>query len=645
MIRKYPHLSAPIRLGRVTFRNRMFAAPTGATDITWDCCPGPGSRAFYENRARGGSANVTVSELVVHPETDASHMLHLDLQTPGALAAFTMIADAIRRHGSIPSVELSHSGQYAGTYLIDKNKKQGLAQYGPSDGTRPDGRPVKALSREQIAEIVASYAEKAALAKRAGFEMLMIHAGHGWLINQFLSPYFNKRTDEYGGDLTGRARLLLEVLDSVRAAVGEGFPIEVRMSGSELFEGGYTLEDGIQIAQLLDGKADLIHVSAGSYQFGFFDTHPSMFSDHGCNVYLAAEIKKHVSTPVATVGALNDPAQMEEIIASGKADVVEMARALIADPELPGKVMEGRDDEITRCLRCFVCMAERPLTGTRRCTVNPRIGRELDAPALPARRAKKVLIAGGGCGGMAAAIAAARRGHRVILCEKEAETGGILRSEQAIPFKKEMYQLGLTLTRKMELEGVEVRLNTEVTPAYAEQEQADALIIAVGSEPIVPPLPGMDEKNVIVVNDYYRRSTECAETVVVLGGGLAGCECAIHLAQEGKKVTLVEMRPEVAPDANIRHRPILMRMLEKLVDVRTSHTGLAVTPEGLLCRNAEGQEELIRGETVICAVGQRSRKHDALLDAAPFVRVIGDAVRPSTIGTAVYQGWHAGLDV
>ncbi len=519
-------------------------------------------RAFYENRARGGSANVTVSELVVHPETDASHMLHLDLQTPGALAAFTMIADAIRRHGSIPSVELSHSGQYAGTYLIDKNKKQGLAQYGPSDGTRPDGRPVKALSREQIAEIVASYAEKAALAKRAGFEMLMIHAGHGWLINQFLSPYFNKRTDEYGGDLTGRARLLLEVLDSVRAAVGEGFPIEVRMSGSELFEGGYTLEDGIQIAQLLDGKADLIHVSAGSYQVGFFETHPSMFSDHGCNVYLAAEIKKHVSTPVATVGALNDPAQMEEIIASGKADVVEMARALIADPELPGKVMEGRDDEITRCLRCFVCMAERPLTGTRRCTVNPRIGRELDAPALPARRAKKVLIAGGGCGGMAAAIAAARRGHRVILCEKEAETGGILRSEQAIPFKKEMYQLGLTLTRKMELEGVEVRLNTEVTP-----------------------------------------------------------------------------------DANIRHRPILMRMLEKLVDVRTSHTGLAVTPEGLLCRNAEGQEELIRGETVICAVGQRSRKHDALLDAAPFVRVIGDAVRPSTIGTAVYQGWHAGLDV
>ena len=637
MIRKYPRLSAPIQLGRVTFRNRMFAAPTGATDITWDCCAGPGTRAFYENRARGGAANVTVSELVVHPETDASHMLHLELQTPGSLASFTMTADAIRRHGAIPSVELSHSGQYAGTYLVDRDKKQGLTQYGPSDGVRPDGKPVRALGREQLAGIVAAYGEKAALAKRAGFEMVMIHAGHGWLINQFLSPYFNRRTDEYGGSLSGRSRLLMEIMDSVRASVGPGFPIEVRISGSELFEGGYTLDEGIEIAGLLEGKADLIHVSAGSYQFGFFDTHPSMFSDHGCNVYLAAEIKKRVG--------LNDPAHMEKIIASGKADVVEMARALIADPELPAKVMEGRDDEITHCLRCFVCMAERPVTGTRRCTVNPGIGRESDPPVPPARRAKKVLVVGGGCGGMKAAIAAARRGHKVTLCEREAELGGILRSEQALPFKQEMYRLGLTLSRQMALEGVEIRLNTEVTPAYAEREKADAVIIAVGSEPIVPPLPGMDGSNVIIVNDYYRRKNECADTVVVLGGGLAGCECAIHLAREGKKVTLVEMRPEVAPDANIRHRPILLRKLEELVDVRTSHTGLAVTPEGLLCRDAEGRQTLMEGRTVICAVGQRSRKHDALLDAAPFVRVIGDAVRPSTITTAIYQGWHAGLDV
>ena len=376
MIQKYPNLCKPITLGRVTFRNRMFSAPMGGTDITADCCVGPRTPGFYELRAKGGAAAVTASELVVHPETDASHMFHLNLTTPGCLASWTWTADAISRHGAVASVELSHSGQYAGTYLVDKDKKKGLSQFGPSDWVRPDGIPVKALTREQIQDIVKAYGDTAGLAKRAGFQMVMVHGGHGWLLNQFLSPAFNHRTDEYGGCLENRLRLTREVLTSVRNAVGPGFPIEFRMSGSELFEGGYTLEDGVEIAKGVEDLVDMIHVSAGSYQFGFFNTHLPMFAPHGANVHLAAEIKKHVKVPVATLGALNDPAQMEEIIASGKADVVEMARALLADPELPNKVMAGRDDEIVRCLRCFTCMAERPTTGTRRCAVNPLIGRE-----------------------------------------------------------------------------------------------------------------------------------------------------------------------------------------------------------------------------------------------------------------------------
>ena len=344
MIQKYPNLCKPITLGRVTFRNRMFSAPMGGTDITADCCVGPRTPGFYELRAKGGAAAVTASELVVHPETDASHMFHLNLTTPGCLASWTWTADAISRHGAVASVELSHSGQYAGTYLVDKDKKKGLSQFGPSDWVRPDGIPVKALTREQIQDIVKAYGDTAGLAKRAGFQMVMVHGGHGWLLNQFLSPAFNHRTDEYGGCLENRLRLTREVLTSVRNAVGPGFPIEFRMSGSELFEGGYTLEDGVEIAKGVEDLVDMIHVSAGSYQFGFFNTHLPMFAPHGANVHLAAEIKKHVKVPVATLGALNDPAQMEEIIASGKADVVEMARALLADPELPNKVMAGRDD-------------------------------------------------------------------------------------------------------------------------------------------------------------------------------------------------------------------------------------------------------------------------------------------------------------
>lgn len=648
MERKFPHLSSPITIGRVTFRNRMFSAPMGGTDITNDGCIGPKSTAFYELRGKGGAAAVTVSECMVHPKTDGSHAYHLDTAVLNSLAAATYTADAIRRHGAMPSLESSHSGMYAGTYMTDKTKQKSMNQWGASDIIRPDGIEVKALTKEMIAEIVESYGTVAGLAKRAGFEMIMVHGGHGWLLNQFFSPYFNKRTDEYGGSLENRCRLAIEVLKSVREAVGPGFPIEFRLSGSELFEGGYDLAEGCRIAQQIEPYIDLLHVSAGTYQRGFGDTHPSMFKEHGCNVYLAAEIKKHVSIPVATLGGLNDPHQMEEIIASGKADIVYMARALLADPCLPRKVVENREDEIVKCLRCFTCMAERAATSTRRCTVNPLIGREMEGwDVIPAPEKKKVLVAGGGPGGLYAAYTAARKGHQVILCEKESDVGGILKSEQALPFKHEMYELSGTYKLLAEKAGVEIRLNTEVTKEYAEKEDVDALIIAVGSTPLVPPIPGLNGNNVVLVNNYYLEKEKVSDEVVVFGGGLAGCECAIHLGMEGKKVCLVEMRDELAPDANVRHRPLLLKEIEKYATVYTGYKGLEVTANGILCEDKNGSKQLVPGKSVICALGQRSRTDAVteLQDAAPFVRVIGDAAKVSTITNAVYWGYHAALDI
>ena len=648
MKRMYPNLCKPITLGRTTFRNRMFSAPMGGTDISNDGCIGPKSTAFYELRAKGGAGAVTVSELMVHPATDGSHAYHLDESILNSLASATYTADGIRRHGAIPSLELSHSGMYAGTYMTDKRRQKSMNQWGPSDTVRPDGVEVKALTKEMIQEIAASYAHVAGLAKRAGFEMLMIHGGHGWLLNQFLSPYFNKRNDEYGGSLENRCRFAVEVLQAVRKEVGPFFPVEFRMSGSELFEGGYDIQEGCRIAQQLEPYIDLLHVSAGTYQRGFGDTHPSMFKEHGCNVYLAAEIKKHVSVPVATIGGLNAPEQMEEIIASGKADVVYMARALLADPFLPRKITENRPEEIVKCLRCFTCMAERAATSTRRCTVNPLIGREMEGDEiLPAPVKKKVLIAGAGPGGLYAAYTAARRGHKVILCEKESQVGGILKSEQALPFKQEMYELSNTYRRLAEQAGAEIRLNTEVTKEYAEKEQADALIIAVGSAPLVPPIPGLQGDNVVMVNNYYLEKEKVGKNVVVFGGGLAGCECAIHLGMEGKNVHLVEMRDELAPDANVRHRPLLLKEVEKYVTVHTGYKGLEVTREGIVCEDSNKERHLVPGDTVICALGQRSRTDmvDQLQDGAPFVRVIGDAAKVSTITNAVYWGYHGALDI
>lgn len=648
MKRDYPSLCKPIRIGNITLRNRMCSAPLGATDIDANGTPGPRTQGFYELRAKGGAAIVTVSELTVHPETDGSQMLKLSLKTPGQLGAFTYVADAIKRHGAVPSIELSHSGQYAGTYMVDKKKKGELCQYGPSDGTRPDGLPVKALTHEQIADIVAAYANAATLAKRAGFQMVMVHAGHGWLINQFLSPYFNHREDEYGGSLENRVRLAREVLQAVREAVGPGFPIELRISGSELFDGGYDLDEGCRIAQALEDLVDLIHVSAGSYQFGFSITHPSMFREHGCNAYLAAEIKKHVSVPVVAIGAFSDPDQMEEIVASGQADLIAMGRGLIADPEIPNKVMANRGDEVVKCLRCFTCMAERPVTQTRRCAINPRIGREFEGMSFtPAAHTRRVLVVGGGIAGMVAAYVAAERGHDVTLCEAEAELGGILRTEQALPFKKDMYELGRSYALLCERAGVDIRLNTKVDATFADDFAADAVIVAVGSEGIPLPVPADEDARIVTIDDLYLNGAEVGDEIAVIGGGLTGCECALLMARKGKTAHVIEMRDGLAIDANIRNRPILLAELEEAgVDELINAPAQRVTAQGVIIKTPDG-ERTVPADTIVCAVGQRSRVAavDELRDAAPFVRIIGDAVRPANITTAVYEAWHAALDI
>jgi len=648
MEHKYPNLCKPIKIGSVWYRNRMFSTPMGGTDIENDGCIGPKSTAFYEYRAKGGAAAVTVSELMVHPATDGSHAYHLDESILNSLAKAAYTADAIRRHGAVPSIELSHSGMFAGTYMTDRNKSHGLAHWSADDGVRADGVPYKALTKDMIGEIVAAYGHVAGLCKRAGFEMVMVHAGHGWLLNQFLSPMFNHRTDEYGGSTENRCRLTIEVLKAVRAAVGPGFPIELRLSGAEFVEEGYGLDEGVKIAKLLEPYIDILHVTAGTYQRTFGITHPSMFEDHGRNVYLAAEIKKHVSIPVATIGGLSDPVQMEEIIASGKADIVYMGRQLLADPFLPQKVMENRDEEIVHCMRCFVCMSERAATGTRRCAINPIIGREDEGMEIsPAPVKKRVLVAGGGPGGLYAAYTAARRGHDVLLCEKEDRVGGILKSEEVLPFKQEMYMLGNTYKLLAERAGAKIVTGQAVTKEFAEAYKPDALIIAVGSSPLRPPIPGLDGENVILVNDLYKHEKPVTDSVAVFGGGISGVECAIHMGMEGKTVHLVEMRDDVALDSVIRQRPILLEKLYKLCTVHTGYRGLEVTKDGIWCQTREGEKVLVPGTTIICALGQRpnSGTVEELYDCAPFVRVIGDANSIGTITKATYQGRHAALDI
>ncbi|MDR0446452.1 MAG: FAD-dependent oxidoreductase [Oscillospiraceae bacterium] len=663
---KYPRLVSPLRVGNLALRSRMCSAPMGFPYITADGLVTNEMIAFYELRAKGGAAAVTVSEAVTHP-TGKSHGRLLSLYADGALQGLTDLARAIKRHGAIASIELNHGGMYSEMDIPQGSRDFEIMKYGPSELILPDGKRVREMPNELIDDIVASFARGAELVRRAGFDMLMLHGGHGWLIEQFLSPAVNKRTDKYGGSLENRARLAIEIIDAVRAVVGTDFPIELRISGEEKIPGGYDIAGAVEFAKLIDAKIDLLHVSAGFGEDGFAVTHPSMFAPHGANVHLAAEIKRHVTVPVATVGGLGNPAEMERIISSGKADVVCMARALLADPELPRKVEANRDGEILRCLRCFTCHAERMLTQTRVCAINPVIGRELEGRFETPRGAKKyVLVVGGGPGGVTAALTAAQRGHSVILCEKRNELGGALLSEGGIPFKRPSLDFIKTREYQLRQAGVDIRFGAEVTPEFARRVAPDAIIVAVGAEPIVPSIPGIDGQNVIFAAALPEYATQVGERVVIIGGGLAGCETAVHLAQIGKMVTLVEMGSQLAPDANPRHGPILRGLVEELTKVYLNTRGVSLSAAGLVARTQSERppqkpgavivrgvefprvaEFLIEADTIIVAAGAKPQRaiSDALRFIAPETAFVGDCVQVKNIREAVFRGYHAALDL
>jgi NADPH-dependent 2,4-dienoyl-CoA reductase/sulfur reductase-like enzyme len=422
------------------------------------------------------------------------------------------------------------------------------------------------MPEDVIEETIEAFGDAAAFAKFCGFGLVTIHAGHGWLINQFLDPNVNDRKDQWGGNLENRCRFPLAIVESIKRKCGRGFPVEIRISGSMGYEGGYGIDEGVAIAKQFDGMVDLIHVSAGSHEVAevFTLTHPSMFLPDGANVVFADEIKKHVNTPVATVGALNDPELMEEIIASGKADVVEAARALLADPDLPKKARAGRADEVRPCLRCFECFAGITTARQYRCAVNPEIGFEQDCRhALPATLPKTVLVVGGGVAGMQAALTASERGHRVILCERGERLGGALLCEEGVPFKRLLVNYLNYQARMVSRAPIEVRLNTTVTSGYAEEVDADAIVAALGARAAKPPIRGIDGENVMGAESAYRHPERVRERAVIIGGGLVGIELGVFLSSLGRHVTIMEMMETLSDGGNPVHGLALINEINR----------------------------------------------------------------------------------
>lgn len=646
---KYQNLFEPIRLGGTLFRNRIFASPTGHQALTLEGFVTPDVIAYYERKAVGGAAAVTVGEGVVDSKRGKGGKWHVTLDDPRASHSLHRLTDAVTRHGAVASMELQHAGMFANRDLSFLGASAKGIAYGPVE-CELNGRHILPMTEELIIETIEAFANAALFAKQCGFGMVTVHGGHGWLISQFISPFVNTRRDKWGGSVENRARLPVAIADAIHKKCGANFPVEMRISGSECHAGGYGIDEGIALARQLDGHVDLIHVSAGSHEVKevFTVTHPSIFLEDGVNVKYAAEIKKHVKTPVATVGALTDPAQMEEIIASGKADVVEIARGLIAEPDLPNKARCGREDEIKKCMRCLHCFSTLLNDGQFYCAINPETSRELEVKMTPpVKNRKKVLVAGGGIGGMQAALTCARRGHEVILCEKNNRLGGVLRCEEHVPFKKKLdgyieYQI-----RQLEKSAVDIRLNTEVTKALAEEIAPDVIIASLGARPIVPKIKGIDGGNVLGAEEAYLSPEKTGRRAAILGGGLVGIELGIYLAQLGRDVKIIEMLDALNDGGNFLHMLGLENEMKRYnIGVYLGTKATEINDKGVIGSGPDG-EKLFEADTIIYAVGQRPLSDEALAlrFCAPEFYMIGDCNIPKNIAAATSAAFTVARDI
>lgn len=650
MVYQYPHLFSPIKVGPLTLKNRIEAAPVNISNLPMSGYPTAENIAIFEGKAKGGAAIVHMGECRIDLKTGISHKLCIALDDPEVLPYLHAATDAIKKHNAFAAVELIHPGTRANPEYYDG------PIWGPSAGPGHLGKDYSELDQKTIDYIVERFGDAAEMAKLGGVDLVMIHAGHGWLLHQFLSPLNNRRTDKYGGSLENRARITMEVIANIRKKCGKDFPIEVRMSGTEIVEGGLTLQDQIEFAKLLDGKVDLIHVTSGTFHVPSTNQHmiPNGFLPQGCNVYLAEAIKKEMKhTPVVTVGALGDPELMESIIAEGRADIVALARPLLADPELPNKLKAGKADQVSPCLRCMACISEsfvpyvRYCSRIRRCPSNPTAYKEIPASQVKkAEQPKKVLVIGGGPSGMEAAAELAERGHHVILCERENELGGAMRHVKYVPFKQKVDQLMHVMIRRLERSGAEIRLRTAATPTLVESLHPDVIVAALGAKAKKPEVAGAE--HAIIAEDALQRIDSLGQNVAIVGGGLVGCELALQLGMTGRTVHLLSRKKEVCRDAAYLYREGLLMELKKVpVKIYNEAECTAITSEGVTVRNADAREYTLLADTVIWAGGYLPMEDEAeqFRTLAYDFWKIGDCAQVRKIYNARREGYNAGSNI
>jgi len=596
----------------------------------------------YRRRAAGGPAMVIVEAHAVSEEGIVStHQARIF--DDRFIEGLSRIARVMKSEGALPAIQIHHSGRQTSSRVI---RRKPLA---PSNLPCPTiSGEVEPLSLEGIQEIITKFGDSAVRAVQAGFELIEIHGAHGYLINQFISKFSNIREDTYGGDTTRRARFAVDVVKEVRRRVGEDFPISFKISAQEFVPGGLDVEESIEILELLVAAGiDIVQVSAGNDATPEWICQP-MFMDKACLADSAARIKRSLRIPVMTVGRINDPLVADAIIRDGKADLVCIGRGLLADPEMPKKAQQGKLDDIRICIACNTCMESIFRKGRVECLVNPTLGREKEMEMRPAEQRKKVMVVGGGPGGLHAGWVAAIRGHEVHLYEKQPRLGGQLNLGSVTKYKKEILSLIDFHIKQVEKMGINIHLNAEATPETIKHEKPDVVILSTGATPVLPDVPGIDRPIVLDLSAVLNGDPPEKRKAVVVGGGATGCEVAHHLAEHGSTVTIVEQLPKIALNLESITRKVLLRELrERGVQFLTGSKLSRVEETGVVVTGENGRETFIEANTVVIAIGNKpdNTLYEQIQSFGIPVYQIGDCLEPRSAKAAISEAAAIGRSI
>jgi 2-enoate reductase len=645
------NLFKPGLIGKLEIKNRIVMAPMGTTGLVeLDGRYSQRGIDYFVARAKGGVGLIETGLMVVDVEIEKRALGpwsgYPRADSPVYIARLNELADAIHEYGAKIAAQLTAGlGRVARGAIV--NSGWAIAP-SPQPCFWNPNISARGLTTEEIEKLVKAFSVAATIVKMAGFDAIDLHGHEGYLLDQFMTSKWNQRTDKYGGDLEGRLRFPLEVVESIRKAVGPDFPIIYRMAASHYVEGGREIDESIVIAKRFqEAGIDCLHVDAGCYESWNW-AHPPLYMERAPVIESIASIKNAVSVPIIAVGRLGYPDLAEKILAEGKADFIALGRQLLADPEWPNKVKEKQWDDIRPCIGDHDGCMGRIFEGKYiSCTVNPQTGMEREFNIQPALEKKSVLVIGGGPGGMEAARVAAHRGHKVTLWEQNERVGGNLIPAAVPKFKSDVKAFLEYLSYQIQKLGVRVELNKKVTPELVMKSKADEVIIATGATPIILDIPGCEKKQIITAADLFLGKRKTGKKVVVVGGGVIGCEAALWVAQKGKEVTILEILEDVITDLFLANKKQLIQMLsEKSVKIMTGVKILEIADQNVLIENA-GRKEVLEADTVVMAIGLKSETTliDGLKNANFPVHCIGGCITPRKIQSAIWEAFRVALRI